>query len=175
MNESESEEESERVNTELVSLYIHGSAERNPRRAGAGIIALNKNREFMFSIRNWLGARTTYGAEYMSLIIGLDLLMRWWEVERLVVRSNNGLFVQQLTGDLKVRNNELRGLKDEVDKLIEQVGQFKIEQIPREKNEEAIRLSKEAITVIGEYYGYKEPEVQHRSMASGGQVKADIE
>ena len=107
MNESESEEESERVNTELVSLYIHGSAEGNPRRAGAGVVALNKNREFMFSIRNWLGARTTYGAEYMSLIIGLDLLLRWWEVEKLVVRSNSRLLVKQMDGDLKVRNNKL--------------------------------------------------------------------
>jgi ribonuclease HI len=158
MGESAFEQESERIPAKLVFLYVHGFAERNPRRAGAGIVALNKDGMFMFSIRNWLGARSANSAEYKSLIIGLDLLMRWWKVERLIVRSNNGLFVQQMCGDVKVRNNELRGLKDEVDKLIEQVDQFKIEQIPREENGEAIRLCREGITVIGEYYGYKEPE-----------------
>lgn len=157
MKESESEEESERVNAELVVLHVHGFAERNPRRAGAGVVALDEDGE-MFSIRNWLGARTRNQAAYMSMTIGLDLLLRWWEVEKLVVRSNSRLLVRQMRGDVKVRNNELRDLKDEVDKLIEQVGQFEIEQIPIEKNQEAIRLSHEGIYVIGQDRKYKEPD-----------------
>jgi ribonuclease HI len=158
MNRSESDEESERVPAELVFLHVHGSAERNPRRAGAGIVAFNKDGVFMFSIRNWLGARTRNQAEYMSLIIGLDLLVKWWVVKRLIVKSNSGLLVRQMRGDVKVRNNELRGLKDEVDQLIEQVGQFKIEQIPEEENGEAIRLGREGIEVIGAHLEYKEPD-----------------
>lgn len=158
MNEHESEEESERVETELVFLYIHGFAESNPRRAGAGVVALNKNGVFMFSRRTWLGERTENQAAYQSLAIGLDLLLRWWDVKSLIVKSDSGLLVRQMRGESNIRNNELQRLKDEVDRLIEQVGDFQIELIPREENEEAIRLSVEGVSVIGAEYGYEEPD-----------------
>src|SRR5664280_2035677 len=111
MNEPESEEESERVETELVFLYVHGFAKKDPRRAGAGVVALNKNGEMMFSIRDWFGPRTSTHAEYKSLVIGLDFLLRYWAVQKLIVRSNSGLLVKQVRGGLKVRDKELLDLK----------------------------------------------------------------
>lgn len=108
----------------------------------------------MFSIRTWLGSKTAYQSEYLSLAIGLDLLLRWWDVKTLVVRTNNKLLAKQLRGEWRVRNIELQKLKDEVDGLIERVEDFRIEQIPRGENEEAIRLSREGIAVIGEHSGY---------------------
>lgn len=154
MNGPDCEQEPEKVPAELVFLYIHGSAERNPRRAGAGSVALNKGKEFTFSIRTWLGSKTAYQSEYLSLAIGLDLLLRWWDVKTLVVRTNNKLLAKQMRGEWRVRNIELQKLKDEVDRLIDRVTDFRIEQIPRGENEEAIRLSREGIAVIGEYSGY---------------------
>lgn len=158
MNESESEEETELVSTPLVFLYIHGFAERNPLRAGVGIVSVNQDGTLMFSIRNWLGERTINQTEYWGLLFGLGLLLRWWDVDRLVVRTNCKLLAKQMVGDWQVRNIELRRLKDEVDGLIEQVEDFEIELIPREENEEAIRLSEEGVSVIGAECGYEEPD-----------------
>ena len=112
----------------------------------------------MFSIRDWFGPRTSTHAEYKSLVIGLDFLLRYWAVQKLIVRSNSGLLVKQVRGGLKVRDKELLDLKHAVDRLIKQVPDFGIELIPREENKEAIRLSKEGITVIGKYREYEEPE-----------------
>ena len=92
-----------------------------------------------------MGERTNNEAEYESLILGLEQVVSNYEVETLVVRSDSELLVNQVKGTYKVKKPELVVLKERVDSLVEQLGDFRIEHVPREQNEEADRLSDEAV------------------------------
>lgn len=126
-------------------MHIDACAQPNPGPAGAGVIMKDAEGEVIFTLSEPLGTQTNNAAEYLSLIHGLERVVSEYDVGTLVVRSDSQLLVNQVNGTYKVKKPELIALKGQVDMLVEQLTGFRIEHIPREQNEEADRLSDEAV------------------------------
>lgn len=130
---------------EKLIMNVDGCAQPNPGSAGAGVIMKDVDGEVIFTLSEPLGKKTNNEAEYLSLILGLRHVVENHEVGTLIVRSDSELLVRQVTGAYKVKKPELSVLKEQVDSLVGQLGDFRIEHVPREQNEEADQLSDEAV------------------------------
>lgn len=126
-------------------MNIDGCSKGNPGQAGAGSVMRDEGGVTVFELSEPLGERTSNEAESLSLILGLERVVSEHDVGTLVVRSDSELLVNQMNGDYKVKKPELKALKERADLLVRQLKGFRIEQVPREQNEEADRLSDEAV------------------------------
>ena len=89
-----------------------------------------------------VGTVTSNQAEYLALIRALKLASEK-HINSIHVLSDSELLVKQLTGQYQVRNQEIRKLHEEVNKLKNQFNNFSVEWIPREKNIAGKLLAKE--------------------------------
>ena len=103
-------------------LFIDGAARKNPGPAGAGIFLMDPSKK---SIHKgfFLGIKTNNQAEYLALILGIYyfLELRQHENETLSIISDSELLVRQMTGQYKVRNQELIKLQQMAFHLLRQV------------------------------------------------------
>jgi ribonuclease HI len=91
-----------------------------------------------------LGITTNNRAEYDGLINLLEsALLRG--VRHIHVYGDSRLIVEQIKGNWKVKDRELKPLAARVQELIAQFATFEIEWIPREKNAECDALVKRTI------------------------------
>ncbi len=84
-------------------------------------------------------------AEYSGALLGIEraLALGATSVE---LRADSKLVVEQLAGNYKVKNPGLKVLHAQILKLLENFGgEVKFTHVPREKNEEADRLSNVAM------------------------------
>ena len=91
-----------------------------------------------------IGVATNNVAEYRALVAGLerarDLALR--DVE---VVSDSELLVKQMTGEYRIRNEALRELSLQAERLARQIGNVSYRAVRREHNELADRLVNEAL------------------------------
>jgi ribonuclease HI len=91
-----------------------------------------------------IGVATNNVAEYRALVAGLekarDLALR--DVE---VVSDSELLVKQMTGEYRVKNEALRELSLQAERLARQIGNVSYRAVRREHNELADRLVNEAL------------------------------
>lgn len=130
---------------ERAIMCVDGCAKGNPGPAGAGAVMKDAEGEVIFTLSEPLGERTNNEAEYGALILGLKKVIRDYEVGDLLVRTDSELLVNQVNGAYKVKKPELSVLKEQVDSLVGQLEDFRIEHVPREQNEVADQLSDEAV------------------------------
>lgn len=125
-------------------IYTDGACSGNPGPAGVAFVARQGDkvvREFSQS----LGNATNNIAEYTAVIYALQeaLIAR---VDKVEVFTDSELMYHQLKGNYKVKNENIRPLFDQLQHLIRGFKEFSIQYVPREKNKEADRLAKKAIS-----------------------------
>ena len=94
---------------EDVWLYIDGAARGNPGPAAAGFRILGASGDLLSQREKSLGKRTNNQAEYAALILGLEASHDYTR-GRVSVGSDSELIVNQMKGEWKVRDPELRTL-----------------------------------------------------------------
>lgn len=135
------------LSKETVSIYIDGAARGNPGPAGAGII-LKEGEKTIKSTYKYLGEATNNVAEYSALIAGLqEAITLGYKNVKLYVDSE--LVAQQLKGDYKVKNSNIKTLFDKAILLINGFENLEIIKIDRENNKEADKLANKAINLSG--------------------------
>lgn len=135
------------MDKESVSIHVDGAARGNPGPAGAGIV-LKENGKTVKSIYKYLGETTNNIAEYSALIWGLKeaIALAYKKVE---LYLDSELVAQQLKGEYKVKNNNLRPLFEKAIALINNFVEVKIIKIDRTDNKEADKLANKAINLSG--------------------------
>lgn len=139
--------------SEVVAVYTDGASKGNPGPASIGVVcfvgnaqSLNSYKEApdeLFSISKAVGKKTNNEAEYMSLIAALEeLTARSVNAARIYMDSE--LVVRQMNGIYKVKNERLKPLFLRVSEL-SRGKQYKIEHIPRDKNQIADYLANLAL------------------------------
>lgn len=130
-----------------VSIYIDGAARGNPGPAGAGII-LKEGNETIKTSYKYLGDTTNNVAEYSAVIFGLQeaIALGYKKVE---LKVDSELVAQQLRGDYRVKNNNIKPLFDKAIALINNLENVKIIKIDRSENKEADKLANKAINLLG--------------------------
>lgn len=131
-----------------VIVYTDGGARGNPGPAGAGVVILHE--EKTTEVKAYLGARQTNNwAEYEAVVIALGKLLemnlRDSDVE---FRLDSKLVVEQLEGNWKIKEPNLRDQAARVHGLLKDFGRVTFTYVPREQNKDADRLVNEALDEV---------------------------
>jgi ribonuclease HI len=123
-------------------LYVDGASRGNPGRAGIGVVLETEG-----AVRKagaYVGVKTNNEAEYMALIMGLEMALEMGATE-VTVYSDSQLLVRQLQGEYRVRSHRLKKLYERAADLISRFSKFQIVHVEREENSEADRLANTAL------------------------------
>lgn len=127
-----------------VVVNCDGAARGNPGPAGIGAVVTNEDGRVLAELGEGMGPATNNVAEYRAVIEGLRLAAKLG-AERVLLRSDSRLLVEQLAGRFKVKNPTLQRLHEEARALIKGFEKVALEHVPREQNAEADRLANEGV------------------------------
>ena len=126
--------------------YVDGSSLGNPGEAGYGIRIQDDKGNVVKSFGRYIGKATNNVAEYSALISSLEIAAGL-KAESLKVFSDSELVVRQMNGLYKVKQGHLRALHQRVLDIIDKTSiVFTIQHIEREKNRDADRLARRAVS-----------------------------
>lgn len=127
----------------MLKIFCDGGARGNPGPAASAII-VTKNGKVIYSDAKYLGAATNNVAEYNAVLLGLNYLEKNPSDATFVLDSE--LVTNQLSGDFKVKNENLKKLFQEI-KILENKLKTKISYIHvlRENNQLADLLVNETL------------------------------
>lgn len=116
----------------------------NPGESGVGVY-ITDEKGFEEKRYKYLGIKTNNEAEYMAVFLGIKRCIELWAIE-VELYADSNLVIKQLSGEWKIKKDELKILYSDIKKLISKYN-IKIcyTWVPREKNKEADRLSNVAI------------------------------
>lgn len=123
-------------------ISTDGASSGNPGPMGLGIV-IYKGAKMIEEHSLFAGKGTNNMAEYLAVIKALEAAKKL-KAGEVHLKSDSQLLVRQLSGEYKVKNAKLKPLKAKVDELCEGIKVF-FEHVPREKNKEADKLSKDAV------------------------------
>lgn len=124
-------------------LYTDGGARGNPGPAGIGYVLLfDDGREIEKG--EYIGEATNNQAEYKALLAGLQRA-RQEEILELECRLDSELVVKQLSGEYRVKDADLKPLRERVKNLAAAFEKISFTHIPREKNKKADKLVNKAL------------------------------
>ena len=123
-----------------MTAYFDGGSRGNPGPAGWGVYIVNDDGTVLAELSGALGVATNNVAEYNGLIAALQ-----WaadnDVTVLAVKGDSLLLIEQMRGNYKVKNEGLKPLHMRARMLVMQIGNVSFAHVPREKNNDADRLS----------------------------------
>ncbi len=128
----------------VIRLFTDGAARGNPGPAGLGISIEDENGLKLRPMHKWIGKATNNEAEYQALIEGLKAV-RSWKPDRLELRLDSDLVVQQIQGKFKVKEPRLKVLHAEAKALLQEFPDWEIKHVDREQNKRADHLANMAI------------------------------
>lgn len=138
-------------------LRTDGASRGNPGHAAAGVAIEREDGTLLARGKKYLGVMTNNQAEYRALILGLRSAARY-NPTALRVYMDSELIVRQMTGQYKVRDEMLRPLYEEAQKLVKALPNVAFTHVLRGKNALADALANEAL----------DEQARHEREPSGG-------
>ena len=131
-----------------VVIYTDGGARGNPGPAAAGVVIIDGDRRE--EVKAYLGERQTNNwAEYEAVVIALgkciEMLLRDKDLD---FKLDSQLVVEQLKGNWKIKEPELKKQAMRIHGLLKDFGTVTFTYIPRAENKEADRLVNEALDEV---------------------------
>jgi ribonuclease HI len=123
---------------------VDGGARGNPGPAGVGIVLTDDSGKEIDRANEYIGETTNNVAEYRALLLGLDRA-RARGVRNLEIVNDSELIARQLTGEYRVKKEDLRLLHGQARQALGAFERWSIRSVPRAKNEVADALVNEAI------------------------------
>jgi len=125
-------------------LSTDGGARGNPGPAAFGYVLEAEDGTILDARGEAIGVATNNVAEYRALLAGLEKAVELGLGDVEVV-SDSELLVKQMRGEYKIKNEALRKLADEAERLEDRLGRVTYTAVRREHNELADRLVNEAL------------------------------
>lgn len=117
-------------------LFTDGGSRSNPGPAATGIVIKNAEGEILASYGEYLGVQTNNYAEYKAIISALAKAKTLGATEVVCVLDSK-LVVEQLSGNWKIKHENIRPLAHEARGLMNQFDKVTLKHVLREKNKEA--------------------------------------
>ena len=127
-----------------LTIYVDGASRGNPGPAGIGIAIEDEKGITKAKISCYIGETTNNQAVYKALIMGLREAAKL-KAEHVDIRTDSKLLAEQIQGNYKVRNANLRLLFQQVKQLLADFKSFTIASIPRYQNATADALANQAL------------------------------
>jgi ribonuclease H / adenosylcobalamin/alpha-ribazole phosphatase len=125
-------------------LFTDGGARGNPGPAAYGFVLEADDGTVLAAEGKAIGRATNNVAEYRGLIAGLERALELG-LANVTVVSDSELVVKQMRGEYRVKNEALRDLRDEAERLASKLGRVQYTNVRRAENELADRLVNEAL------------------------------
>jgi ribonuclease HI len=125
-------------------LNTDGGARPNPGPASIGAVIASVDGSYTKEISRYIGEATNNQAEYKALIIGLGELLEIGATH-VIVRMDSQLVVRQLSGQYRVKNQDLKPFSNEAQTLLKRFVSASVTYVPREQNKLADALATKAI------------------------------
>ena len=126
------------------TLFTDGGARGNPGPAAYGYVLEADDGTLLAAHGERIGVATNNVAEYRALIAGLEKAVELG-LDEVAVVSDSELLVKQMTGEYRVKNEALKKLNDEAERVARRIGDVSYTAVRREHNELADRLVNEAL------------------------------
>jgi ribonuclease HI len=132
------------------TIHSDGGARGNPGPAGAGVMIRDELGNSVASVSKFLGTQTNNFAEYESVILGFEALMKLVPPAKLastdvVVKMDSELVVKQMRGEYKVKNSVLKEQKVLLAQIVTAFKSVSFMHVPREENSDADALANAAM------------------------------
>ena len=128
----------------MITAYFDGGARSNPGPAGYGVYIVDDPGNVLAELHGSLGIATNNVAEYRGLIAALQWAADH-DVKQLTIKGDSQLVIEQMRGNYKVKHEGLKPLYLQARMLVMQIGDVTFAHVPREKNQDADRLSNVAM------------------------------
>jgi ribonuclease HI len=125
-------------------LFTDGGARGNPGPAAYGFVLEAEDGTVLAAEGQAIGVATNNVAEYSGLIAGLERAAEL-QVAVLEVVSDSELMVKQMRGEYRVKNEALRDLFTEANRVARKPGSVEYRHVKRAHNELADKLVNEAL------------------------------
>ena len=127
-----------------VNIFIDGASRGNPGPSGIGIVFCDDQDKVVKKLFKFIGNATNNVAEYSALIYAMQeaLIDKYDDVK---VKSDSELLTKQLTGEYKVKNDNLRPYYDMFQHIAKGFNKIEVISIAREGNSAADKLANKAI------------------------------
>ena len=131
--------------TRHVVVEADGGSRGNPGPAGYGAVVRDADSgEVLLEVAAGIGVASNNVAEYRGLIAGLEAA-RELGAERVDVRMDSLLVVNQMSGVWKVKHEAMKPLASQAAAVVREIGSVTFRHIPREQNSHADRLANQAM------------------------------
>jgi ribonuclease HI len=127
-----------------INIFIDGASRGNPGPSGIGIVFCDDQNNVVKKLFKFIGNTTNNTAEYSALIYAMQeaLIDRYDEVK---IKSDSELLTKQITGEYKVKNDNLRTYHDMFQHISRGFDKIEVISIGRENNSAADKLANKAI------------------------------
>ncbi len=131
------------MKNEALTIFVDGACSGNPGPAAIGVV-INQGEKRLKEISRSIGLATNNIAEYSALICALQeaLILK---ASDLKIFTDSELVFKQVTGQYKVKNQNMKNLCAQVQQLLRGFQKIDLQHVLREKNKEADRLATSAI------------------------------
>ncbi len=130
---------------DLLVVETDGGSRGNPGHAGYGALVRDPDSgRILAETAEYLGVVSNNVAEYSGLVAGLQLALAQDPDARIHVKMDSKLAVEQMTGRWKIKHEDMRKLATKARSIVDPQ-RVTYEWIPREENQDADRLSNEAM------------------------------
>lgn len=130
---------------ELLIIHTDGASRGNPG-AAAYAYTIERDGEELIAEAGCLGRMTNNQAEYTALVHALEHALEYGPQNRLLIHSDSELLVKQMNGQYRVKDEGLRDLYEQAQRLRRQFeGTVTIRHVRREQNSRADGLCNEAL------------------------------
>lgn len=146
-------------NTRHLTIYLDGGSRGNPGHAGAGIVVSQTDATApLVEAGYYLGQTTNNVAEYHALLKALAVAHQL-SPTGVTIYSDSELMVRQLTGQYKVKSNDLKPLFEQAQRTLITLGDWSICHVRRAQNERADALANRAMDAAGDVVERDDPGI----------------
>ena len=131
----------------MYSLFFDGASRGNPGPASFGGVIYNEKGEELDTFNSYIGMATNNVAEYCGLLGGLNRC-RDLNIKHLRVFGDSNLVIQQIQGKWKVKHPKLKGLYQQIRKIMPFFTTITFAHVYRDKNKRADELANKALDAL---------------------------
>lgn len=125
-------------------MMSDGGSRGNPGIAGAGAVLYGEDKKELARDGIFCGVQTNNFAEYQGMICGLNLALKN-NITDLAVYMDSKLIVEQMNGNWKVKNANIKPLFEKSKRIAEQFEKISYCHVRREKNTVADSIANEVM------------------------------
>jgi len=113
-----------------MEIYIDGSSRGNPGPSRIAVVSPTTG----FRVIKDIGNGTNNRAEYLALIYSLIYIKHLQPEEKVTIKSDSALLVNQINGRYKVKSASIAPLYQKATRILQQLPNVKVQYVPREEN-----------------------------------------